>query len=101
MTRPAHDLAARYVGVVARLLPATRSQWGEAMQAELAALESPSERRRFALACTRAALVPSASAHAAGRWLAGAGCQHRWLLGALDRVAFVHRRFASVHDDRG
>ena len=88
MTRPAHDLAARYVGVVARLLPATRSQWGEAMQAELAALESPSERRRFALACTRAALVPSASAHAAGRWLAGAATAGLVLVGeyALGRI---------------
>jgi hypothetical protein len=67
------DLAGRYLDAIAHLLPATRSQWGDAMRAELAAVEPRSERWRFALGCTRAALVPSASTHAAGRWLAGAG----------------------------
>jgi hypothetical protein len=53
------DVAERYLGLVARLLPATRSQWAQAMQAELATLDAPSERRRFAFGCTRAALLPS------------------------------------------
>ena len=61
------DLASRYLGLVVRLLPSSRRAWGLAMRAELATLERPSERRRFALGCTRAALLPSAATQAAGR----------------------------------
>lgn len=66
-------LAGRYLGAVVRLLPASRSEWGRAMHAELAAIDSPAERRRFVLGCTRAALLPGAKAHSAGRSLAAAG----------------------------
>jgi hypothetical protein len=51
------DRAARYLDLVVRLLPAAHSQWGEAMRAELATIEEPSDRRRFALGCTRVALL--------------------------------------------
>jgi hypothetical protein len=66
-------LAERYLGAVVRLLPASRQEWGRAMHAELAAIDSAAERWRFALGCSRAALVPSARTHAAGRSLATAG----------------------------
>ena len=62
MSAPHGDLAGRYLGVVIRLLPAGHRQWGEAMRAELAAIESAAERRRFALSCTRAALSARANA---------------------------------------
>jgi hypothetical protein len=65
MSRPVRDLAERYLGLVGKLLPATRSQWAQAMQAELATLDNPSERRRFALGCMRAALLPSTEARSA------------------------------------
>jgi hypothetical protein len=43
------------------------------MRAELATLERPAERWRFALGCTRAAMLPSATTRSAGRSLAVAG----------------------------
>ena len=55
--RRERDLAGRYLGVVVRLLPAA-APVGRAMQAELAALDGTAERWRFALGCTRAALLP-------------------------------------------
>jgi hypothetical protein len=67
MSAPSRDLPARYLDAVARLFPATRRDWGAAMQAELATLTRPSERWRFALGCTRAALLPSREARVA--WL--------------------------------
>ena len=60
MTPRARDAADRWLGLVIRLLPASRAQWGHAMRAELAALENAADRRRFALSCTRVALVPTA-----------------------------------------
>ena len=46
---------------VMRLLPEHRQPWGVAMRAELAQLESPRERRSFALGCVVAVLrQPSA-----------------------------------------
>jgi hypothetical protein len=50
----------RYLGAVVRLLPASRRQWGRAMQAELAAIDGASERWRFVLGCTRVAALPPA-----------------------------------------
>jgi hypothetical protein len=47
----------RYLDLVVRLLPASRSEWGRAMQGELATIERPSERWLFALGCTRVALA--------------------------------------------
>src|SRR3954464_4515694 len=50
----------RYLRAVVRLLPASRRQWGLAMQAELAAIDGTSERWRFVLGCTRVAVPPPA-----------------------------------------
>ena len=50
----------RYLGAIVRLLPATRRQWGRAMQAELAAIDGACERWRFVLGCTRVAVLPPA-----------------------------------------
>ena len=54
------DLAARYLDLIARLLPAARSEWGRAMRGELASISGSAERRRFALGCTRVILLPGA-----------------------------------------
>ncbi|WP_446219334.1 hypothetical protein [Micromonospora sp. IBHARD004] len=51
-------------------LPDNRSAWGAALRAELAAIDPPAERRRFALGGVRAALR-SALPH--GAWLLAAG----------------------------
>jgi hypothetical protein len=58
VSAPRRDLAARYLDAIVGLLPAARSEWGRAMQAELATIDSPFERWRFALGCTRVALLP-------------------------------------------
>ena len=73
MTAWKRSLPESYLAVVIRLLPAARREWGQAMQAELATLERPGERWRFAFGCTRAALVPSPTSRAAGRSLAVLG----------------------------
>ena len=52
----------RYLGAIVRLLPEARRQWGQAMQAELAAIDGTCERWRFVLGCTRVALLPPARA---------------------------------------
>ena len=44
--------------IAVRRMPAERSEWGAAMLAELAQLQHPSTRWRFALGCTRVALFP-------------------------------------------
>jgi hypothetical protein len=54
--RAARDLASRVLASAVRLLPGHRSDWGEAMQAELAALDDLRARRRFIRGCTRAVL---------------------------------------------
>jgi hypothetical protein len=48
-----HDSAARLVGVTT----SERGEWGTAMRAELASIDDPGERRRFAIGCARATLV--------------------------------------------
>ncbi|MEV7965880.1 hypothetical protein AB0O34_07835 [Sphaerisporangium sp. NPDC088356] len=61
------DLAGRLLGWAVRLLPpAGRREWGRAMQAELAQIESAAERRRFALGCMRASLTQPRLLVAAG-----------------------------------
>ena len=55
--QPVGNLASRLLGLLVRLLPSNRRDWGRAMQAESASLKYPSERRRFALGCTRAVVV--------------------------------------------
>jgi hypothetical protein len=47
------DAAARLLAGVVRLLPASRREWGRAMEAELAAIARPAERRRYALSSLR------------------------------------------------
>jgi hypothetical protein len=70
------DLATRYLDLVVGLLPGAHRAWGEAMRAELAAIDDPSERRGFALACTGAIatfapIIRSAAAIACLAALAG------------------------------
>jgi hypothetical protein len=57
----ARDLVSRALAVVVRLLPPHRSDWGQAMRAELAALDDVRARRRFALGCARAVLSDRAA----------------------------------------
>jgi hypothetical protein len=44
--------------IAVRRMPAERAEWGEAMLAELAHIQNPTARWRFALGCTRVALFP-------------------------------------------
>jgi hypothetical protein len=57
----ARDLASRALAVVVWVLPRHRSNWGQAMLAELAALDAVGERRRYALGCARAVLSDGAA----------------------------------------
>lgn len=57
MTTVGQDRPARLLGAAIRIMPATRRDWGRAMQAELAAIEDRSDRRSFAWGCLRAAAV--------------------------------------------
>lgn len=83
MSAPPPDAAARYLDVVVRLLPSARSQWGEAMRAELGTITSPAERRRFALGCTRVALSPTPGTRAIAHHLAALGAAALVLAAAL------------------
>lgn len=59
--------------LVLRFVPPERRAWGKAMRAEVAAIEEPRSRRRFARGCVRAALaspLPPADAPAARRRMA-------------------------------
>ena len=55
------DLSNRALAVTVRLLPSHRSEWGRAMQAELASLDDVRARRRYALGCARAVLSDRAA----------------------------------------
>lgn len=57
----ARDLSQRVLAVAVRLLPSGRSEWGRAMQAELASLDDARARRRYALGCARAVLSDRAA----------------------------------------
>ena len=70
MNRLLGDCAVRFLDVVVRLLPSGRREWGRAMQAESAAIDNPSERRRFALDCAGVGLLLAVKAAAAWRPLA-------------------------------
>jgi hypothetical protein len=59
--RSARDLSHRVLAVAVRLLPSGRSEWGRAMQAELASLDDVRARRRYALGCARAVLSDRAA----------------------------------------
>jgi hypothetical protein len=80
VSSPTRDWASRYLGLIVRLLPESRRQWGHAMLAELATIERSSERRRFALSCTRVALFP---ARALAHLLATAGAAGLVLVAAV------------------
>src|SRR5256885_2357282 len=56
VTRHGRDAADRLLAAAVRLLPVGRYQWGQAMQAELAAVTGRTERWRFAVGCMAAAV---------------------------------------------
>jgi len=62
--RAARDLASHVLAFAVGLLPGHRSDWGLAMQAELAALDGVRVRRRYALGCARAVLSQGAAVRA-------------------------------------
>lgn len=66
MTRTGSDAATRILGVAVALFPPDRREWGQAMRAELAALEGTAARRRFALGCLRAAVTRPSTLRALG-----------------------------------
>ncbi len=55
---PAMDTPGLLLTIAVRRMPAERCEWGEAMLAELAQLQNPSARWRFALGCVCVALFP-------------------------------------------
>lgn len=54
----ARDIPRHLLTLAVRRMPAERRDWGRAMLAELAQLQNPSTRWRFALGCAQAALFP-------------------------------------------
>jgi hypothetical protein len=52
------DWPSRILGAAVRRMPPARAEWGSAMRAELADIQSPRERWHFALGCARVALFP-------------------------------------------
>ena len=52
------DTPRRLLAIAVRRMAAERGEWGAAMLAELAHLQDPFSRWRFALSCTRVALFP-------------------------------------------
>lgn len=60
---------------VVRLLPSHRQDWGLAMQAELAGIESASARWQFARSCTRAVLARPTVMLKLGSWTSAAAVQ--------------------------
>jgi hypothetical protein len=65
------DGPARLLAVAAATLPADRRDWGAAMAAELAQVQGPAARWRFAAGCARAAVCPPGG-HRAAVVVAGA-----------------------------
>ncbi len=63
------DLARRALAIAVRVLPGDRREWGEAMLAELAAIDERRARRRHALGCTRAVLLDRGSLRVVGVYL--------------------------------
>ena len=69
---PAGDAPVRLLRWAVRLLSPQRAEWGQAMQGELAHLDGPWRRMRFAAGCAAAALVmPPWGRAAAGLWAMG------------------------------
>jgi hypothetical protein len=66
VTRVGRDAASRILRVAVALIGADRGEWGRAMHAELAAIEAPSARLRFALGCLRVALTRPAALRTLG-----------------------------------
>jgi hypothetical protein len=66
---PTEDASARLLHWAVGLLSPQRAEWGQAMLGELAHLNRPGRRMRFALGCTGAALIlPPWGRAAAGLW---------------------------------
>lgn len=89
MSAPERDSARRYLDLVVRLLPESRRQWGDALRAELATIESAPERRRFALSCTRVALSPTVRARARAHRLATVAAAGLMLAGAVALTSVI------------
>src|SRR5690349_21105545 len=67
---PYEDVASRLLGWAVGLMTASRREWGRAMIGELAHIEGPARRLRFALGCLGAALVlPPWGPAAVGVWV--------------------------------
>jgi hypothetical protein len=64
------DTSERLLGVATAGLQGSRHEWGIAMRAELASIDAPRERRRFATGCTVAALRAGTGW---GPWLVACG----------------------------
>lgn len=63
MTPVDQDGPARLLSAAVRVMPAERRDWARAMQAELAAIERPADRRSFAWGCLRASHLPRGVLH--------------------------------------
>ncbi|GAA1893706.1 hypothetical protein [Asanoa iriomotensis] len=78
--RPVRDLPQLVLDLATSDLPANRAAWGAALRAELAAIDPPAERRRFARGGAWAALRTGPPR---GAWLVGAGVAVVVALGTL------------------
>lgn len=57
MTTPPPDAARRLLALATKGMPAHRIEWGAPLRAELASIEDPRDRRRFARSAGRAAFA--------------------------------------------
>ena len=88
------DGANRALSLAVRLLPPARREWGDAMQAELAAIERGPARRRYALGCARAVCARPGSAAASGVDRRSSGLRHH-------RTRTLVRNSVAGHPDGG
>lgn len=75
-----HDGPERVVGVATAGLRGSRDEWGAAMRAELASLEDPRERRRFAVGC---AVAAAKTGVVSTTWLVAVGVGIAFAVGTL------------------
>ncbi|WP_155373764.1 hypothetical protein [Catellatospora vulcania] len=90
---PARDLWQLLLDLATADLPADRSAWGAALRAELAAIDPPAERRRFALGGVWAALR---SGRARGAWAQAAA-----VAVVVAGGSFAASRWSLAHDRGG
>jgi hypothetical protein len=90
---PARDVWQLLLDVATADLPENRCAWGAALRAELAAIDQPTERRRFALGGVWAALR---SGRAHGAWLPAAGAAV-----VVADSSFAASRWSLAHDRGG